>query len=98
MQYQQIKSITVSPNQDVYYISVRKNANFIGNNVVLHNCGYRGDLGVKLYNLTAKDYNVKKGDRIAQFKIEKVWESTVEFIDAAVETARGAGGFGSSGK
>ncbi len=59
---------------------------------------YRGDLGVKLYNLTAKDYNVKKGDRIAQFKIEKVWESTVEFIDTAVETTRGAGGFGSSGK
>tara|TARA_R110000868_G_scaffold323439_4_gene584387 strand:- start:79 stop:567 length:489 start_codon:yes stop_codon:yes gene_type:complete len=59
---------------------------------------YRGGLGVKLYNLTSTDYEVKAGDRIAQFKVEKVWESSVEFIDAVVESARGEKGFGSSGK
>ena len=31
--------------------------------------GYRGDAGVKLYNLSDVDYNIKAGDRIAQFVI-----------------------------
>ena len=59
--------------------------------------GYRGDAGVKLYNLTDKDYEVKAGDRIAQFvvytnHIVEVQEGDIE------ETERGAKGFGSSGK
>ena len=31
--------------------------------------GYRGDAGIKLYNLTDKDYEGKAGDRIAQFVV-----------------------------
>ena len=58
---------------------------------------YRGDLGIKLYNLTDTSYIVKKGDRIAQFKIEKVYESEVSFIDTPIPSNRGEGGFGSSG-
>jgi dUTP pyrophosphatase len=59
--------------------------------------GYRGDAGIKLYNLTDTDYNVKAGDRIAQFVIYfnlsmKVEWGTVEATD------RGEKGFGSSGK
>ena len=59
--------------------------------------GYRGDAGVKLYNLTDKDYKVKAGDRIAQFvvytnHIVEVQEGDIQ------ETERGAKGFGSSGK
>jgi dUTP pyrophosphatase len=60
--------------------------------------GYRGDLGVKMYNLTGETYHVKKGDRIAQIKVEKVWPSRVEFTEEHVESARGEGGFGSTGK
>jgi len=60
--------------------------------------GYRGDLGVKMYNLTGKNYNVKKGDRIAQIKVEKVWPSRVEFTEEQVDSTRGEGGFGSTGK
>jgi dUTP pyrophosphatase len=59
--------------------------------------GYRGDAGCKLYNLTDKDYNVKAGDRIAQFVVYTnhpvdVTEGTV------VNSDRGDKGFGSSGK
>ena len=59
--------------------------------------GYRGDAGVKLYNLTDKDYEVKVGDRIAQFVVYSnhpvnVTEGTV------VQSDRGDKGFGSSGK
>lgn len=59
--------------------------------------GYRGDAGIKLYNLTDTDYTVKKGDRIAQFVVYlnigmQVEEGNVQ------ETSRGDKGFGSSGK
>ena len=60
--------------------------------------GYRGDLGVKLYNLTSTPYNIKKGDRIAQFKVERVYNSTVQFTEEVKDSTRKDGGFGSSGK
>lgn len=60
--------------------------------------GYRGDLGVKLYNLMNKDYPIQKGDKIAQIKIEKNYKTVFDFTDEVVESTRGEGGFGSSGK
>jgi len=59
---------------------------------------YRGDLGCKLYNTTSRDYEVKKGDRIAQIKIEKNYNTIFKFTDVVHDTSRGEGGFGSSGK
>ena len=59
--------------------------------------GYRGDAGVKLYNLTDKEYKVKAGDRIAQFVVYT--NHVVEVLEGDIEeTERGAKGFGSSGK
>lgn len=61
--------------------------------------GYRGDAGIKLYNLTDVDYNVTKGDRIAQFVLYPVISATaVEFAEEATQSDRGDSGFGSSGK
>lgn len=60
--------------------------------------GYRGDVGVKLYNLSPTGYQVKKGDRIAQFKVERVYQTTTEWTDSVEESSRGDKGFGSSGK
>jgi len=59
---------------------------------------YRGDMGVKLYNFSASSYQVKKGDRIAQIKIEKNYDASFEFTDTVDETTRGEGGFGSTGR
>lgn len=59
--------------------------------------GYRGDAGVKLYNHTDTDYQVKIGDRIAQFAIYFNIHMHVEW-GTAQETSRGDKGFGSSGK
>lgn len=59
--------------------------------------GYRGDAGVKLYNLTDKDYNVKAGDRVAQFVVYRNYDVEVS-EGAVVESDRGEKGFGSSGK
>ena len=60
-------------------------------------CGYRGDAGIKLYNLTDKDYEVKAGDRIAQFVVYLNFSMPVEW-GKAEESERGEKGFGSSGK
>ena len=59
--------------------------------------GYRGDAGIKLYNFTDKDYEVKAGDRIAQFVVYRNY--TVETSESEIiESQRGEKGFGSSGR
>ena len=59
--------------------------------------GYRGDLGVKLYNFGKdKNYLVSKGDKIAQLVVYPLLQPTFEFTDHVTETARGDNGFGSS--
>ena len=60
-------------------------------------CGYRGDAGVKLYNLSDKDYEVKAGDRIAQFVVYLNFSMPVEW-GKCENSERGGKGFGSSGK
>jgi deoxyuridine 5'-triphosphate nucleotidohydrolase len=59
--------------------------------------GYRGDAGIKLYNLTDVDYQIKAGDRIAQFVVYMNIGMQVEW-GTVQESARGEKGFGSSGK
>jgi len=62
---------------------------------------YRGDMGVRLINNSDIDYQVKKGDRIAQlvlYPLVAVTEENVTFTDEVTETERGEKGFGSSGK
>lgn len=59
---------------------------------------YRGDLGVKLYNMSNKDYFVKAGDRIAQIIFYPLISAEMSFTDEVSETSRGEKGFGSSGQ
>ena len=59
--------------------------------------GYRGDAGVKLYNLTGEDYEGSAGDRIAQFVVYTNHDVIVT-EGQVVESDRGEKGFGSSGK
>lgn len=59
---------------------------------------YRGEIGVILMNLGDEPYEVKCGDRIAQMVVAPVCQVKFEEADELDETARGEGGFGSSGK
>jgi deoxyuridine 5'-triphosphate nucleotidohydrolase len=59
--------------------------------------GYRGDAGIKLYNSSDVDYEVKAGDRIAQFVIYMNIPMAVDWGKVEA-TDRGEKGFGSSGK
>ncbi|KAK4511719.1 uncharacterized protein ATC70_007262 [Mucor velutinosus] len=58
---------------------------------------YRGPLKVLLFNLGQEDYEVKRGDRVAQLIIEKISTPEVVEVESLEESVRGAGGFGSTG-
>lgn len=59
--------------------------------------GYRGEVGVILANFGAADFEIKKGDKIAQIVIAPVTQAEVVEVETVDETDRGAGGFGSTG-
>ncbi len=60
--------------------------------------GYRGEVGVIMFNAGSEPFPVKRGDRIAQMVIAKLPEVELTFADELSETGRGAGGFGSTGR
>ncbi len=59
--------------------------------------GYRGEVFVGLINLGNEIYHVEKGAKIAQMLIQEVTHPDIELVDTLDETARGEGGFGSTG-
>uniref|UniRef100_A0A1B0A0M9 Deoxyuridine 5'-triphosphate nucleotidohydrolase n=1 Tax=Glossina pallidipes TaxID=7398 RepID=A0A1B0A0M9_GLOPL len=58
---------------------------------------YRGNLGVLLFNHSDVDFDVKRGDRIAQLICERIFYPELEQVDKLEDTQRGEGGFGSTG-
>lgn len=58
---------------------------------------YRGEVKVILINLGEEDFVIRRGDRIAQLVIAPVASARWQETDSLEETARGAGGFGSTG-
>merc|ERR1719378_1469507 len=61
---------------------------------------YRGPVGVVLFNLGSEPVEIQRGDRVAQLVLERIaTPAVVEVADAEGldATARGAGGFGSTG-
>lgn len=59
--------------------------------------GYRGEVGVILINLGEEDFEIKKGDKIAQIVIAPVTVADIVETDVIDDTDRGEGGFGSTG-
>ena len=58
---------------------------------------YRGEVKVILANLGEEDFHIRRGDRIAQLVVAPVVQAVWAEVDSLDETARGAGGFGSTG-
>jgi deoxyuridine 5'-triphosphate nucleotidohydrolase len=58
---------------------------------------YRGEVKVLLVNLSEESYTIRRGDRIAQLVIAPVMQAVLLEVDALSDTARGSGGFGSTG-
>ncbi|AJP85297.1 Dut1p [Saccharomyces cerevisiae YJM1443] len=59
---------------------------------------YTGEVKVVLFNHSQRDFAIKKGDRVAQLILEKIVDDAqIVVVDSLEESARGAGGFGSTG-
>lgn len=61
-------------------------------------CDFRGEVMVIVKNGTDGLFEVKAGHRIAQIKIEKLNPTVFKWTDELSETARGTGGYGSTGR
>ena len=59
---------------------------------------YRGEIGVILVNLSNDEVTIGPGDRIAQMVIARYERAEWTEVEALSETARGKGGFGSTGR
>ncbi len=60
-------------------------------------CGYRGEVGVILINHGSKPFKIEKGMKIAQMVIKPVFTVDIVIDESLDATARGTGGFGSTG-
>ena len=59
---------------------------------------YRGEVGVIMLNTSDVDFEITHGMRIAQMVLAPVLQADFREVDALDDTARGAGGFGSTGR
>jgi len=58
---------------------------------------YRGIVKVILINLSAEEFIIQRGDRIAQLVIQKIFFPDFILVKTLDKTKRGEGGFGHSG-
>ena len=70
----------------------------LSNGVGVIDSDYRGEIRVGLTNLSDAPYTIQPGDRIAQLMITPVARCAVLELEELPPTARGEGGFGSTGK
>ena len=68
------------------------------NKVGVIDSDYRGEIRVVLLNHGKETHTITHGERIAQFVITPVLTPAYEEVDQLSDTARGVGGFGSTGK
>ena len=92
------------PGPDCVALVYARSGLAVKHGLTLSNCvgvidsDYRGEVKVGLINQSAEPYTMQPGERIAQLCIAPVWQAA--FVESAQlsDTARGAGGFGSTGK
>ena len=70
----------------------------LGNLVGLIDSDYQGELKISCWNRNQEHFTVNPGERIAQLVFLPVVRAAFEVVDSFIETNRGEGGFGSSGR
>lgn len=76
----------------------------IKHGITLINCvgtideDYRGEVCIPVVNLSNETYTIQPDERIAQMVISRIEQARIEVVSELTDTARGAGGFGSTGK
>jgi len=59
---------------------------------------YRGEVKIAVINLGGKPYTIKRGDRIAQMVVKRVYQAMLKVVEQLDETDRNSGGFGHTGR
>lgn len=70
----------------------------LGNLVGLIDSDYQGQLMVSCWNRAREPFTIRPGERIAQLVVVPVVQMALEVVDSFEDSARGAGGFGHSGR
>ena len=58
---------------------------------------YRGEVGILMINHGSEAFKINRGERIAQMVIAPITQAQFETVETLSDTARGEGGFGSTG-
>ena len=75
-----------------------KNGIVLGNLVGLIDSDYQGELKISCWNRSSEHFTINPGERIAQLVFIPVVQAAFELVNEFTESARGEGGFGSSGR
>lgn len=75
-----------------------KHGIILGNTLGLIDSDYQGELKISVWNRSAEPFEITPGMRIAQLIITPVIQAEFEIVQDFEKTARGTGGFGSSGR
>lgn len=75
-----------------------KNGIVLGNLVGLIDSDYQGELKISCWNRSQEVFTINPGERIAQLVFVPVVQAAFEVVTDFIETDRGQGGFGSSGR
>lgn len=75
-----------------------KNGIVLGNLVGLIDSDYQGELKISCWNRGQESFTVNPGERIAQLVFLPVIQAAFEVVDEFIQSDRGEGGFGSSGR
>lgn len=60
--------------------------------------GYRGEVSVRVHNLSNTSYTFEPGHKVAQLLVQKVEFPEIREVNELTESVSGEGGFGSTGK
>ena len=92
--------VTIRPGETVYARSglACKRGLAPANKVGVVDSDYRGEINVVLHNHGSAPQTIENGERVAQLLITPVLQPAYEIAETLTDTARNAGGFGSTGK
>ena len=70
----------------------------LGNGTGLIDADYQGPLMISAWNRGQQAYVIELGERIAQLVLLPIVRASLEVVDTFAQSARGAGGFGHTGR
>lgn len=76
-----------------------KHGIILANTIGVIDSDYQGEIGIGIYNRSAQAYTIEPGERICQMMFVPVTQATLTLVDEfSIDSERGAGGFGHTGK